>query len=450
MEKWATVILGAGRSTRFRSSLPKVLHPIAGKPMVTYLLESLRACGSLPLWMVVGHQAEKIKAALSDQIKYIPQAQQKGTGHALLQAREALEGKAENLLVANADVPFVKAQTLERLMEHHRSRSAALTVLTAKGVPSSGLGRVLRDASGRVKGIVEAEEATEEESHIQEVNSGIFCFAAPWCWKALESLKPGKKGEVYLTDLVANAYADHQRVEALSVDASEEVMGINTRIDLANAEAMIRQQIRERWMLEGVTIVDPASTFIDITVEIGQDTVLEPNTYLQGSSRIGQGCRIGPNSILRDAIIGNDCRVIASVIEESTLEEKVDVGPFSHIRPDSYIETEVHIGNYGEVKKSRLGRGTQMGHFSYVGDAIVGKGVNIGAGTITCNFDGVRKNETIIEDGAFIGSDSMLVAPVRIGARSITAAGAVVTRDVPPDTLVMGVPAKPRPRTKKD
>ncbi len=444
MNDWQAVVLAAGKGTRFKSRLPKPLHTLAGQEMIRYPLHALAEAGVDRIIVVVGHTSQQIRESLGTRYVFVEQAEQMGTGHALLQAQHEAEGKGNHILVLNADVPLVRPGTLQNLMERHSSTGAAITLLTARGSPSQGLGRIKRDSSGRITKIIEDNEAKGKDRDIQEVNGGIYCFSAPWLWESLPKLKPWATGEVYLTHLVALADRSGKRIEAVTVEDPQEVIGINTRVDLSRAEGVARQRIREQWMLAGVTIIDPPSTFIDALVEIGEDTVIEPNTSLKGKTQIGRDCCIGPHTIIADSTIGDRCRVTASVIEESALEEAVEVGPFSHIRPESHLESNVHVGNFGEIKKSRLGSGTQMGHFSYIGDAVVGKNVNIGAGTITCNFDGVRKNETIIEDDAFIGSDTMLVAPVRIGARAITGAGAVVTRDVPPDALVVGIPAKPR------
>ncbi|MFQ5861213.1 MAG: bifunctional N-acetylglucosamine-1-phosphate uridyltransferase/glucosamine-1-phosphate acetyltransferase, partial [Dehalococcoidia bacterium] len=292
-------------------------------------------------------------------------------------------------------------------------------------------------------------EARPEEKGAVEVNAGVYCFQAGWLWEHLRQLAPGPEGEVYLTALVALAVDSGARVEGLRCEEPWEVLGVNHRVQLAQAEAVMRQRIRERWMLEGVTIVDPASTYIDASVELGQDTVIQPNTTLAGRTRVGRGCLLGPGSIIVDSTVGDRCRVVASMLEESVLEPDVDVGPFSHLRPGAHVESGVHIGNFVEVKQSRLAQGVRVGHFSYIGDASIGARANIGAGTITCNFDGVKKHRTVVEEEAFVGCDTMLVAPVKVGARAVTGAGSVVTKDVPPDTLAVGVPATTRPRRRK-
>jgi len=441
MEGWAGVVLAAGAGTRMKSRTPKVLHPVCGKAMLAYPVEALRRAGLRRILVVVSPQTQEgARALLGTSVDYVRQDHPLGTGHALLQAKGSLGG-VENLLVLNGDLPLIRPDTLLRLMEAHRRAGAAVTILTSTSCPPEGMGRVLRDASGRVVGIVEEVEATSTQRDNPEVNGGAYCLRAPWAWPALGSLQPRAKGEVYLTDLVAQAASQGQVVEGCATDGWE-VQGINDRLQLARVEGMMRARIRERWMLEGVTMMDPASTFIDADVHIGQDTVIYPNTMLLGRTRVGEACHIGPTTVVRDSSVGNGCRITASFLEEATLEDGSDVGPFSHLRPGAWLGPGVHVGNFAEVKNSRLGRGTLMGHFSYVGDATIGERVNIGAGTITCNFDGVRKNQTVVEDGAFIGSDTMLVAPVKVGAGAATGAGAVVTRDIPPHTLAVGVPAR--------
>ncbi|GBD10194.1 Bifunctional protein GlmU [Candidatus Thermoflexus japonica] len=293
---------------------------------------------------------------------------------------------------------------------------------------------------------MEEAEASPEERRLPEVNVGVYVVREPWLWPALSRLQPSPaKGEIYLTDLVALAAAEGMRVETVALEDPEEALGINTRVQLAEAERILRRRINTQWMREGVTLLDPDRVYIEAGVRIGPDTVIYPDTYLEGETRIGRRCRIGPHTILRDAVLGDDCVVEASVVEGAVLADRVHVGPFAHLRPGTRLAEDVHVGNFAEIKNSVVGPRTRMHHFGYLGDATVGADVNIGAGTVTCNYDGVRKHPTIIEDEAFIGSDTMLVAPVRVGRKAKTGAGSVVTRDVPPETMVYGVPARPRP-----
>lgn len=304
-------------------------------------------------------------------------------------------------------------------------------------------GRILRDEQQRVVGIVEESDATPEQLAIRELNCGVYCFDAEWLWEHLARLQPsGKKQEFYLTDLVAMAVQERHAIEAIVLDDVSEVIGINTRAHLARAEKVMRERINDAWMHAGVTLTDPATAYIDADVEIGMDTLVEPNTHLKGKTRIGTNCIIGPNTLIRDSTIANRCRVLASVVEGAVLEDDVDVGPFARLRPGAYLSRRVRLGNFVEVKNSRLGEEAHAGHFSYLGDAEIGARVNIGAGTITVNYDGKQKHKTIIGEDAFIGSDSMLIAPVTIGARARTGAGSVVTKDIPPDSLAVGAPAR--------
>jgi bifunctional UDP-N-acetylglucosamine pyrophosphorylase/glucosamine-1-phosphate N-acetyltransferase len=306
-----------------------------------------------------------------------------------------------------------------------------------------GFGRIVRDANQHVINIVEEADATPAQLAIQELNCGVYCFDADWLWSHLDQLKPsGKKGEYYLTDLVAIAVAEHCAIETIVSRDADEMIGINTRVQLAQAERIMRQRINKALMLAGVTLIDPATTYIDANVEIGQDTIIEPNTYLRGKTKIGARCRIGPNTIVRDSQIGDECEIVSSDITQAIVEDHVQMGPFARLRPGAHLAHKVRIGNYAEIKNSYIGEESHIGHFSYIGDTQMGKRVNIGAGTITCNYDGKRKHRTVIGDDVFIGSDTMLVAPVTIGDRARTGAGSVVTKDVPPDSLAVGQPAR--------
>jgi len=441
---WVAVILAAGKGTRMKSSTPKVLHRLAGREMIRYVVDAAKQVQPERMVLVIGHESNRVQELLGDDVEYVEQAEQLGTAHALLQARDKLEGIVDNILVLNGDVPLVSGETIQDVMQHHSATGAAVTILTSHGGSQEGLGRVIRDEPGQVIGIVEEVEADSAQKDIVETNSGVYCFRSQWLWPHLATLPRSKSGEYYLTDLISLAASSGGKVESVTAQNPLEALGINNRIHLTQAEAVLRQRIRERVMLDGVTLIDPPSTFIDATVEIGQDTVIYPNTIIEGTTKIDRECVIGPSSIIVDSFIGKGCRIQASVIEASTLEDGVDVGPFSHLRPESYIEAGVHIGNFVEIKKSRLGRETKVGHFSYLGDATIGRNVNIGAGTITCNYDGVQKHPTFVDDDAFIGSDSMLIAPIHIGARAITGAGSVVNHDVPPDMLAVGAPARLR------
>lgn len=436
------IILAAGQGTRMRSALPKVLHPLLGKPMVQYALDTaVEVTGNKPV-LVVGYGADAIRQTLGEAARYVIQEPQLGTGHAVQVAEPALRGQAGLVLVTYADMPLLTAETVKQILEIQKEHAGPFTMLTVVADDPHGFGRVVRGPDGSVQAIVEQAHASPEQLAIRELNASVYCFDARWLWEALHRIPISPKGEYYLTDLVGIAVQDGLSVQAKVLDDPYEAIGINTRVHLAEAEAVLRQRINRDWMLAGVTLVDPATTYIERDVTIGTDTTIWPNTYLQGKTIIGGGCELGPNTMIRDTRVGDNCKIQASVLEEAVVEDGVDIGPFAHLRKGTHLAQGVHIGNFGEVKSSYLGPGTKMGHFSYIGDATVGAEVNIGAGTITCNFDGQNKSHTEIGAGAFIGSDTMLVAPLNVGAGARTGAGAVVTKDIPAKTLAVGVPAR--------
>jgi bifunctional UDP-N-acetylglucosamine pyrophosphorylase/glucosamine-1-phosphate N-acetyltransferase len=437
------VILAAGQGTRMNSKLPKVLHQIAGKPMVQYAVEAAREMGVSRPTVVVGYQADQVRKAVGEHADFVEQTEQRGTGHAVLQARAKLMGRADAVMVIYADMPLLSAETMRQLFAKHQKSRASITLLTVNSDDSMGFGRIVRRPQGGIIRIVEESEATLAELAIKELNCGVYCFDADWLWAHLPELEPSRKKEEYfITDLIGVAARAHDAIESETLRNVDEVIGINTRVHLARVEKIMRDRISEQLMLKGITLIDPAATYIEAEVEIGPDTVIQPGTHIQGKTRIGTDCRIGPGAQIRDCWIGDSCEISSSKLEESTLDDQVKIGPYCHLRPGTYLGSGVHLGDHAELKNARLGPGTKMGHFSYIGDAELGARVNVGAGTITCNYDGTNKNRTVIEDDAFIGSDSMLVAPVRIGARAKTGAGAVVTQDIPPDSLAVGVPAR--------
>jgi len=447
--KTSAVLLAAGQGTRMKSALPKVLHPLLGRPMIFYGLDTLRnVTGTNPV-AVIGHGAEAIRQAVGYAAEFVIQEPQLGTGHAVQQAQPLLQGNADQILVTTADMPLLTEETLRCVVQAQSENSGPITMLTLLAEDPRGFGRVVRAAGNRVLEVVEEAQATEEQRQIRELNASVYCFNSDWLWRSLPRITLSPKGEYYLTDLIAIAAQDGLAVRALVAENPHETIGINTRVHLAEAEAYLRQRINRDWMLAGVTLIDPATTYIEPGVRIGQDTLIWPNTYLQGNSTIGEACVLGPDTLVRDTSVGNRCRVSSSVLEMAFVEDDVDIGPFAHLRRGAHLDKGVHVGNFGEVKNSYLGPGTKMGHFSYIGDATIDRNVNIGAGTVTCNFDGEKKNHTDIGAGAFIGSDTMLVAPVKLGAGSHTGAGAVVTKDVPADTLVVGVPARAIRKLKK-
>ena len=438
----AVVILAAGQGTRMKSSRPKVLHRLGGQPLVEYALAAAQSLtDQLPV-LVIGHGADAVRTALGERVVYVTQAEQLGTGHAVQQAAPLLKGRSDYVVVTYSDMPLIRVESLHALVEAQARHLGPLTMLTVMASHPSDFGRVVRDETGKVLAIVEVAQATPEQKRIIELNPGAYCFKADWLWATLPRLPLSPKGEYYLTDLIGLAVAEGGDVATVVSEDEAEAIGINTRAQLAEAEAALRQRVNERWMAEGVTLIDPATTYIEPSAQLGRDTVVMPNTHIQGRSLIGEDCVIGPNTILRDTTIGDRCQVECSVLEGAFLADEVTMGPFARLRPGARLERGVRMGNFGEVKNSTLGPGTHMGHFSYVGDATIGEHVNIGAGTITCNYDGVKKSRTVIEDQAFIGSDTMLVAPVTVGAHARTGAGAVVTKDVPPDSLAVGMPAR--------
>lgn len=441
--KITAVLLAAGHGTRMKSSLPKVLHPVAGKPMIWYALRAVQQATTEQAVVVVGHGADEVTAWVGESARTVVQEPQLGTGHAVMQAESLLKGKTDLVVVCYADMPLLRGETLLQLVERQKTNSGPISMLTVLAQDPRGFGRVIRKADGSVEAIVEEYVASPEQLRIKELNVGAYCFDANWLWDALHRIpKNPKKGEYYLTDAVELASKDGLPVQAMLMDDLEETIGVNTRIHLAEVEAAMRRRINAAHMLNGVTMVDPASTYIEADVTIGKDTTLMPNTYLLGKTEIGEGNVIGPNTIIRDSKIGNRCKILASVVESAMLEDDVDMGPFARLRKGAHLANRVHMGNFGEVKDSYLAEGVKMGHFSYIGNAQIGANTNIGAGTITCNYDGEKKHHTEIGEDVFIGSDTMLVAPLKIGAGARTGAGAVVTKNVPEDTLVVGMPAR--------
>lgn len=441
--KVTAVLLAAGQGTRMKSSLPKVLHPLCGKPMLWHVLEALRSAATEKPVVVVGHGAEQVTQYLAESAQTVLQEPQLGTGHAAMQAEALLKGNTDYVIVTYADMPLLRGETFQRLVETQRLNSGPFSLLTVVADDPRGFGRIIRKADGTVDAIVEEYVATSEQQLIKELNVGAYCFKADWLWEALHRIpKNPKKGEYYLTDIVEIAVKDNLPVQAVIHDDFIETIGINTRVHLSEAETALRQRINREHMLNGVSMVDPASTYIEATVKIGSDTTIFPNTYIHGRTEIGVGNRIGPNTILRDTRVGNRCTIVASMLEGAVLEDDVDMGPFARLRKGAHLKSHVHMGNFGEVKDSTLHEGVKMGHFSYIGNATIGANTNIGAGTITANYDGEKKNPTEIGEDVFIGSDTMLVAPLKIGDGARTGAGSVVTKNVAEDTLVVGVPAR--------
>lgn len=441
--KITAILLAAGQGTRMKSALPKVLHPVAGKPMIAHALQAIQKSTTEKPVVVIGHGADEVKKYLGDSAQTVLQEPQLGTGHAVMQAESLLKGKTDLVVVCYADMPLLRGETLQKLVETQKNNTGPISMLAVISNDPRGFGRIIRNEKNTIQAIVEEYVASEEQKKIKELNVGGYCFDANWLWDALKRIpKNEKKGEYYLTDAIELASKENLPVLATIMDDEQETIGVNTRVHLAEVETAMRKRINEEHMLNGVTFIDPASTYIEADVKIGKDTILMPNTYLYGKTEMGEGNIIGPNTIIRDTKIGNGCKVLVSVLEGAVLENDVDMGPFARLRKGAHLGNHVHMGNFGEVKDSRLADGVKMGHFSYIGNAQIGSNTNIGAGTITCNYDGEKKHATEIGEDVFIGSDTMLVAPLKIGAGSRTGAGAVVTKNVPDDTLVVGMPAR--------
>jgi bifunctional UDP-N-acetylglucosamine pyrophosphorylase/glucosamine-1-phosphate N-acetyltransferase len=441
--KITAILLAAGQGTRMKSSLPKVLHPVAGKPMLWHALQAIAKSTTEKPMVVVGYGSGEVEAWVGESAQTVRQEPQLGTGHAVMQAESLLKGQTDLVVVCYADMPLLRGETLQKLVETQRQNKGPISMLTVTADDPRGFGRIVRKADGTVASIVEEYVATPEQARIKELNVGGYCFDANWLWDALHRIpKNPKKGEYYLTDTVELAAKDGLPVRATVMDDIEETIGVNTRVHLSEVEAAMRRRINETHMLNGVTMIDPASAYIEADVKIGRDTVIMPNTYLRGKTEMGEGNVIGPNTIIRDSKIGNGCSILSSVMEGAWLENDVEMGPFARLRKGAHLGNHVHMGNFGEVKDSYLADGVKMGHFSYIGNAQIGANTNIGAGTITCNYDGEKKHATEIGEDVFIGSDTMLVAPLKLGDGARTGAGSVVTKNVPEDTLVVGMPAR--------
>ena len=433
------VILAAGKGTRMKSRRPKVLHELAGRPLIEHVLSTVDSLAASSTTLVVGHGADEVRAALEarSNLQFVVQAPQLGTGHALLQTEAVLANERGTVLLLYADVPLLEPGTLHRLIETHQSARAAATVLTAELDDPYGYGRILRDADGRISRIVEERDASGDERVIREVNSGIYCFAHAPLFAALHELAAdNSQGEYYLTDLVSLYRRRGLPVETLTLDSPGELRGINSRVDLADLTRVVRARKTRAIMLSGVTLEDPSTTNIDEDVTIGADTVIAPGVSLQGRTTIGASCRIERGVRLTNATVGDRVTILdGSIVIDSTVASDAAVGPYAHLRPGSELGEGARVGNFVELKKTKLGAGSKANHLAYLGDAAIGARVNVGAGTITCNYDGTTKHKTVIEDGAFIGSDSQLVAPVTVGKGAYIAAGSTITEDVPEDSL---------------
>jgi bifunctional UDP-N-acetylglucosamine pyrophosphorylase / glucosamine-1-phosphate N-acetyltransferase len=451
------VVLAAGLGTRMKSSLPKVLHPLCGRPMLAYVLDAwaeatkaTEATDAARPVVVYSPAVDAIRAAFTDRAEFALQKETLGTGDAVRAALDAVPNDATEILILSGDVPLVTGEDLHVILDARREDDAAIALATVFAADPDRLGRVVRSEFGTVESIVEVKDATEEELANNEINAGIYAFDAAWLRRRIGALTPSlTTGELYLTELVRLAREDGRLVSAVAFEDDGRFDGINDRSQLAAAEWNLRVRRNEQHMRDGVTMRDPSTVYLDWDVTLAADVTLEPNVILRGATSVGEGSVIGAGSQIADSTIGRNTRVWASVVEGSTVEDEATIGPYSHVRPGSVIGRGAEVGNYAELKNARLGAGSKQHHVSYMGDAEIGEGVNIGAGSITANYDGTRKTRTTIGDGAFIGVDTMIVAPREIGAGAKTGAGAVVTKDVPPGKLAVGVPARirePRPK----
>ena len=447
------LILAAGLGTRMRSNLAKVLHKLDGRPLINHVCRTATALAPRKVYVVIGHQGEDVKSAVleeldSEHCEFVWQKEQLGTGHAVNAAREFLENEDSTLLVLSGDVPMIRAETLAALVQQHRShrgRGAACTILTVKLDDPTGYGRIIRDDHGLFDHIVEQKDATEDERKVKEINSGIYCFDTRKLFQALQSVKnENAQGEYYLTDVPGVLRELGEDIAIYHHADAHEIEGINNRVQLADLERVVNRRIIKRLMLDyGVTFIDPYNTYVSAEAQIGRDTVIFPNASIEGASEIGDGCTIRSGVRITNSKIGHGVEIRDhSVIIDSEVGNGCQIGPFAHLRPKSRMEDEAHVGNFVEMKKSVLGRKSKANHLTYLGDATIGEKTNIGAGTITCNYDGVNKHATTIGNDVKIGSDTMLVAPVKVGDGAVTGAGSVVTKDVPANSLVYGAPAQ--------
>ncbi len=442
MEPVHAVVLAAGKGKRMHSDLPKALHRVCGQPLVQYVLDTLHQAGIPSPILVIGHGADRVREVLGPQARYVEQAEQRGTGHAVMQALPLVPEDGHPVLVLYGDTPLLRADTITTLVELRRTGEAAATLLSASAADPTGYGRVVRDHDGRVQRIVEEADCSAEERLVREINAGTYVFDQRALREGLRALTPDNtQGEYYLTDTIGWLLSRGRTVTALMA-AADETMGVNSRRELAAVDAAMRARILDGLMDAGVTVVDPATTYVHAGVKVGPDTVIEPQSYLEGATVVGARCTVGPQARLADATLEDGVTVVASTVTQSTVGEGTRIGPYSHLRPGSRVGRRVEIGNFAELKNASVGDGTKVHHMSYLGDVTVGARVNIGAGTVVCNFDGRRKHHTVIEDDAFIGSDTMLIAPIRIGKGAVTGAGSVVNKDVPPGGVAVGVPAR--------
>lgn len=438
MKNRYAIVLAAGQGTRMKSKLYKVLHPILGKPMISYVLHALKPSSVDTMVTIVGHGAEEVMSQIGDKSRFVVQEEQLGTAHAVLQAEPLLKDKQGTTIVVCGDTPLITGETFEQLFTYHESLQSKATILTTKVENPTGYGRVLRSENLDVERIVEHKDATDEEKRVNEINTGTYCFDNEALFAALAKVdNNNSQQEYYLPDVIEILKAEGEKVTAFMTENEDETIGINDRVALANAEKVMRTRVNENHLRNGVTIIDPDTTYIGPEVTIEQDVTIQPGTMILGETTIGTGTFIGANSEIENCIIGNDSVIRQSVVKDSKIGNKANIGPFAHIRPETSVGDRARVGNFVEVKKSEVGADTKVSHLSYIGDATLGKNINIGCGTVTVNFDGVRKHQTIIEDDAFIGCNTNLIAPITVGEGALVAAGSTITDDVPKDALAI-------------
>jgi len=429
------LILAAGKGTRMNSLKPKVVHSLLNKPMINYVLDSVKGLNPQKTYLVVGYKKELIENAVSkstNKVEYIYQKKQLGTGHAIKITKSAMANFRGDVLILNGDCPGILPTTLKKLIAKHKKTKSDISLITSNVLNPKGYGRIIRDDQNTIQKIVEEKDATAHERRIDEINSGIYCINSEFLWNFIGKIKSNNnQKEYYLPGIIENAVSKNRKVSVLKISNPEEILGINNRQELSKQETVIRQTIINKLQIKGITVTDPATTYISPDVKIGKDTVINPNTYLYGNTTIGSGCVLGPNVYIENSAIRDNVSIrFSSYLNSCKVDENVTIGPFAHLRPEANIGKDAKIGNFVEIKNSDIGTGSKVPHLSYIGDATLGNGVNIGAGSITCNYDGVHKHRTVIEDNVFIGSDSMLVAPIIIGKGSTTAAGSTITKDV--------------------